>query len=411
MDARAEIPHEVGMTLAPSCGICKKLTLPDGLLFENALWQVRAIDPPTAVPGWVLLVSRRHLAGPAEFDEREAASFGPTLRHLQRVLLEVTGALRIYLAAMGESSPHLHAHFVPRYPAMPKDAKAWGVFDLQRAAAAGEIPVDEAEAARVAAKYRDALTVAPPRRRAESLPEKEPRASRTSRTTNAHVRPAAAALHGGMIDGRLKRALRCLAAGASCLLLGAPALADPTPAAVKPPVFGERGELVVTSAFGFGLGYFSQHGGSGSFEFDVAPSAHYFVMREFSLGLGVLLRKTPVNVLLVGEGFAGSTFEQETTWGATANAGYNVPLGELASLWIRGEVEFAHNELPTIIGPGGIRDDSSYAALSLELFAPFLVHPAPHCFIGFGPDVWGDVINKLGRRFDAGASSTVGAWF
>jgi len=162
VDARGETLHECAVTHPPTCGICQKLTVKEGVLFENALWQLRVIDPPTAVPGWVLLVSRRHLAGPAEFDEREAASFGPTLAHLQRVLLEVTGALRVYLAAMGESSPHLHAHFVPRYATMPKDAKAWGVFDLQRAAAAGEIPVDEAEAARVAAKYRAALVEKPP---------------------------------------------------------------------------------------------------------------------------------------------------------------------------------------------------------------------------------------------------------
>jgi diadenosine tetraphosphate (Ap4A) HIT family hydrolase len=145
-----------------ACAICSKITKPEGLLFENELWQVRTIDPPTAVPGWVLFISRRHLPGPAAFDDREAQSFGPTLGHLQRVLLEVTGALRIYLAAMGESSPHLHAHFVPRYATMPKDAKAWGVFDLQRAAAAGEIAVDEAEAARVAGAYRDALVASPP---------------------------------------------------------------------------------------------------------------------------------------------------------------------------------------------------------------------------------------------------------
>jgi diadenosine tetraphosphate (Ap4A) HIT family hydrolase len=158
--------REFGTTLlmsgAAGCGICTKLTNAGGVLYENALWQVRAIDPPTPVPGWVLLISRRHLAGPAELDEREAESFGPTLRHLHRILLDVTGALRIYLAAMGESSPHFHAHFVPRYAAMPKDAKAWGVFDLQRAAVASEIPVDEAAATRVAVKYRDALAAAPP---------------------------------------------------------------------------------------------------------------------------------------------------------------------------------------------------------------------------------------------------------
>ena len=33
-----------------------------------------------------------------------------------------------YTAAMGESHPHFHAHMVPRYATMPRDAKAWSVF-------------------------------------------------------------------------------------------------------------------------------------------------------------------------------------------------------------------------------------------------------------------------------------------
>ncbi len=150
-----------------SCSVCQKLcneAARSGVLFENGLWQLRAADPPTAVPGWTMLITRRHVAGPAQFNEQEALSFGPTLSHLQRVLLEVSGALRIYTAAMGESSPHFHAHFVPRYATMPKDAKAWAVFDLQRAAAAGEIEVNEAEAARVSAAYAAALNASPPPR-------------------------------------------------------------------------------------------------------------------------------------------------------------------------------------------------------------------------------------------------------
>lgn len=147
-----------------SCGICEKVRGAGGgaPLFENELWHVRAIDPPCGVPGWTMLITRRHVAGPAQFDAREAASFGPTLCHLQRVLLEVTGALRIYNAAMGESFPHFHSHMVPRYAKMPKDAKAWAVFDLQRAAAAREIEVDEREVSRVADAYARALQAAPP---------------------------------------------------------------------------------------------------------------------------------------------------------------------------------------------------------------------------------------------------------
>jgi diadenosine tetraphosphate (Ap4A) HIT family hydrolase len=147
------------------CAVCKKLGESSGsALFENELWHVRAIDPPCVVPGWMLLISRRHVPGPAAFDDAEASSFGPTLRHLSRVLLEVSGALRIYLAAMGESSPHFHAHLVPRYATMPRDAKAWGVFDLQRAAQAGELEQPLADIARVNDAYRRALAAQPPPR-------------------------------------------------------------------------------------------------------------------------------------------------------------------------------------------------------------------------------------------------------
>jgi diadenosine tetraphosphate (Ap4A) HIT family hydrolase len=69
----------------------------------------------------------------------------------------------IYTAAMGESHPHFHAHLVPRYAVMPREAKAWSVFDLQRAAGAGEISIDRAEIARVSEAYRRALAETPPR--------------------------------------------------------------------------------------------------------------------------------------------------------------------------------------------------------------------------------------------------------
>jgi diadenosine tetraphosphate (Ap4A) HIT family hydrolase len=146
-----------------SCGVCNKLastwTEP---LFENELWHVRPIDPPAGVPGWMMLVARRHVPGPAQFNAREAASFGPTWCHLQRVLLEITGALRIYTAALGESSPHFHGHLIPRYERMPKEAIGWSVFDLERAAKAGEVVVDPADVAQFNSAFRAALVVAPP---------------------------------------------------------------------------------------------------------------------------------------------------------------------------------------------------------------------------------------------------------
>jgi diadenosine tetraphosphate (Ap4A) HIT family hydrolase len=149
-----------------ACAVCASLSGPSRMepAYEDALWHVRPAASPPGVPGWMMMISRRHVPGPAHFNEDEARSFGVALRHFERVLEQVTGALRVYTAAMGESSPHFHAHMVPRLATMPKDAKAWGVFDLERAARAGEIAVDLVEVARVNAAYARALAEDPPPR-------------------------------------------------------------------------------------------------------------------------------------------------------------------------------------------------------------------------------------------------------
>jgi diadenosine tetraphosphate (Ap4A) HIT family hydrolase len=149
-----------------TCAVCATLSGPGRIqpLYEDEHWHVRAASSPAGVPGWMMMISRRHVGGPAHFDDAEARSFGLALRHFERVLEQVTGALRVYTAAMGESSPHFHAHMVPRLPTMPKDAKGWAVFDLERAARAGEIPFDEAAGARIATAYAKALADNPPPR-------------------------------------------------------------------------------------------------------------------------------------------------------------------------------------------------------------------------------------------------------
>lgn len=149
-----------------TCGICKSNAGAGAIqpvsIYENELWVVRPLGPGRGVPGWMMMVSQSHGAGPAHFSDREAESFGPSLRHLERVLEQVTGALRIYTASMNESFPHFHCHMVPQYEKMPNDASAWEVFDLFRATGEGEISVDQGEVGRITAAYRDALAKDPP---------------------------------------------------------------------------------------------------------------------------------------------------------------------------------------------------------------------------------------------------------
>jgi hypothetical protein len=70
------------------------------------------------------------------------------------VLREITGALRIYTVAMGESFPHFHGHMVPRYAETPGDVKTYGVFLLSERAAKGEVQVDEAEVTRICEAFK-----------------------------------------------------------------------------------------------------------------------------------------------------------------------------------------------------------------------------------------------------------------
>ncbi len=149
-------------TTDPDCLICRlndgSEPVPHGILYQDDLWVVRHMPPPYAIAGWLILQTRRHCPEPAQFNDREAVSFGPVLRLCQALLLRVTGAARIYTAALGEKVPHVHVHMVPRYDPPSEGALGWDLFGLERRAAAGEFVVAEADVARVAQAFKEKMT-------------------------------------------------------------------------------------------------------------------------------------------------------------------------------------------------------------------------------------------------------------
>lgn len=155
-----------------------------GILFENDLWLVRHSEPPYGVAGWITLQSKRHVAGPGFFNDEEAATFGRALRHLAQLLQSVTGCLKVYIAAMGESYPHFHCHLVPRYPddAVPTGAgedlaaaaassasassaapapKGWAVFAQAGEAAAGKVAVHGSRVEAIVSSIKQKLAESP----------------------------------------------------------------------------------------------------------------------------------------------------------------------------------------------------------------------------------------------------------
>lgn len=86
----------------------------------------------TAIPGWLVIVARRHLVAVADLSDAEAAELGPLVRDVSRALHEVVGCPRTYVVHFAESPqhPHVHLHVIPRPTEMAERLRGPGVFNL-----------------------------------------------------------------------------------------------------------------------------------------------------------------------------------------------------------------------------------------------------------------------------------------
>ena len=67
------------------------------------------------VRGYCCLVLKRHAVESHDLQEDKAAGFMRDMRHVSRALKSVTGAVKMNLEIHGNTIPHLHVHFFPRY--------------------------------------------------------------------------------------------------------------------------------------------------------------------------------------------------------------------------------------------------------------------------------------------------------
>jgi diadenosine tetraphosphate (Ap4A) HIT family hydrolase len=88
----------------------------------------------SALPGWMVMLPRRHVTALHDLDDDEIAPLGPLLRELSAALARVTGCLKAYVMffAEGEGFAHLHLHVVPRMPDFPPEVRGPSVFAFLR---------------------------------------------------------------------------------------------------------------------------------------------------------------------------------------------------------------------------------------------------------------------------------------
>jgi diadenosine tetraphosphate (Ap4A) HIT family hydrolase len=96
----------------------------------------------TSLPGWLVVLPRRHVIALDQLTAEEAADLGPLLRALTAALREVLGCSKTYvtLFAEAEGFEHVHFHVVPRQPDLDQSLRGPRVFGLLGGDPAGHVP-------------------------------------------------------------------------------------------------------------------------------------------------------------------------------------------------------------------------------------------------------------------------------
>jgi diadenosine tetraphosphate (Ap4A) HIT family hydrolase len=97
----------------------------------DPLWRV-AHAFGVGLPGWLVLVPRRHVVSVADLTDEEAASLGAWQVRLSRALVAVTGCAKTYVVQFAEAPgyQHVHFHIVPRPPDLAEELRGPRVFGL-----------------------------------------------------------------------------------------------------------------------------------------------------------------------------------------------------------------------------------------------------------------------------------------
>src|SRR5579862_8119164 len=96
-----------------ACPICIRQKPLDVVATLEASWVTMQEAAP--VSGYVCLVSQLHAVELHDLPEAAASAFMRDAQRVSRALKTATGAVKLNYEIHGNSLPHLHMHFFPRY--------------------------------------------------------------------------------------------------------------------------------------------------------------------------------------------------------------------------------------------------------------------------------------------------------
>jgi len=96
-----------------ACPICRRGEPLEVVAKLESSWATMGEAGP--VRGYVCLVSQTHAVDLHDLPEAAASAFMLDARRVSKAIASVTGAVKMNYEIHGNSIPHLHMHFFPRY--------------------------------------------------------------------------------------------------------------------------------------------------------------------------------------------------------------------------------------------------------------------------------------------------------
>lgn len=139
---------------AEGCPICID-GRPTDVIAELEVSWVAMSEETAGLPGGCALFFKRHAVELHDLADGEGAAWMRDVQRLSRVLKEASGAVKMNYEVHGNTIPHLHMHFFPRYPGDPFEGAP-----IEPRAAIGPIPGVRAHV-EIRERVRAALRSAP----------------------------------------------------------------------------------------------------------------------------------------------------------------------------------------------------------------------------------------------------------
>lgn len=143
------------------CQLCRMIEnrkLPDVPIWDS-IFTAEYFDVThafnTALPGWTVIVLKRHVPAIDQLTDEESIELGMLIHKVSKALKHAVGCVKTYVMQFAEKETHVHFHIVPRMADLEEENKGPNVFNYMDVEPGDSVP--EGVRNEIAKKMREAF--------------------------------------------------------------------------------------------------------------------------------------------------------------------------------------------------------------------------------------------------------------